>query len=116
MKGLLILLAVTLAIVAQAQKIIPLEQVGKHIGESVTIKSKITGVRYVPSAVIAPTFINLGGYYSRQTPTVVVWGDVRKKLGYAPEQKPYSEGWQKLAAEWKCFGENRRLLFQAPLS
>jgi hypothetical protein len=114
MKQLLILLALTLSFVAFAQKEIPLEEVANHIGDSVTVRSKIKGVRYVPSAVNSPTFINLGGPYPRQTLTIVIWGEVRKKLGYVPEQKPYSDGVAKVSGKIELFRGKPQIVIVRP--
>lgn len=114
MKQLLILLAVTLSFAAHAQKEILLEDVSKHIGDSVIIRSKIKGVRYAPSALNAPTFINLGGPYPRQTLTIVIWGEVRKKLGYAPENKPYSEGMANVSGKIELYGGKPEIIISDP--
>ena len=39
-----------------------------------------------------PTFINIGGKYPDQLLTIVIWGNIREKLGYAPEDKKYTGG------------------------
>jgi DNA/RNA endonuclease YhcR with UshA esterase domain len=58
----------------------------------VTVKGKIFNVRYLQSAKNTPTFINVGAAFPNQLLTIVIWGEVRKKLGYAPEEKPYANG------------------------
>src|SRR5690349_16248610 len=92
MKQLLTLLFACFSVIAQAQKEIKLEDLGSHIDDSVTVKGIISGVRYLEAARNTPTFINVGGAYPSQKLTIVIWGDVRKKLTYKPEVKPYSSG------------------------
>ena len=91
MKQLLPLLLL-FSIVAQAQKEIKLEELLGHIGDSVTVKGLISGVRYLEAAKNTPTFINVGGTYPAQKLTIVIWREVRKKFTYKPEEKPYSTG------------------------
>lgn len=66
---------------------IPAADAGKHIGDSVTICGKIMGARYLESAKNQPTFLNVDGAYPNQALTIVIWEDVRKQLGFKPEEK-----------------------------
>src|SRR5688500_3066901 len=92
MKQLLVILLLTATYTSWAQKEIKLEELSSHIGDSIKVKGKIYGVRYLQSAKNTPTFINVGGTFPNQLLTIVIWGDVRKKLGYAPEEKPFADG------------------------
>ena len=69
----------------QGQAIIKLEEVGKHVGDSVTVCGKVFSGRYLESASNTPTFINLGAAYPSQLLTIVIWGDVRKQFTGKPE-------------------------------
>ena len=89
MKFLVSLLLLTSFATTHAQQPIELSDIANHIGDSVKVRGKIFGVRYLEAANNTPTFINVGAAYPNQLLTVVVWGDVRKKLGYAPEDKKY---------------------------
>jgi hypothetical protein len=85
MKSLFVFLFTILAISAYAQTEIKLEDISKHVGDSVKVRGKIFGAKYLESAKNSPTFLNVGAAYPNQLLTIVIWGDVRKKLGYAPE-------------------------------
>ena len=92
MKYLLTMLLLAAGAITNAQTTIGLEDLASHIGDSVEVKGKIFGVKYLESARNAPTFINVGGAYPNQLLTVVIWGDVRKKLGFVPEDKKFLGG------------------------
>lgn len=68
-----------------SQTTIPLGDVSKHIGDSVTVCGKISGGRYLEQAKGTPTFLNLGQAFPNHTLTVVIWSDVRKQFETAPE-------------------------------
>ena len=63
-----------------AQTVIKLEEVSKHIGDSVTVCGMVDDLRYFESSRNSPTFLNIGGKYPNQLLTVVIWGDVRKQF------------------------------------
>jgi hypothetical protein len=55
-----------------SQTVIKLEEVSKHIGDSVTVCGKVSSVRFLETAKNSPTFINLGQVFpnhSRQLNT-----------------------------------------------
>lgn len=114
MRQLFYAFALFCSVTAQAQKEITLEEVKNHVSDSVTIRSKIKGVRYAPSAVNSPTFINLGSPYPRQLLTVVIWGEVRKKLGYAPENKPYCDGVARVSGKIESYGGKPEIIVSDP--
>jgi DNA/RNA endonuclease YhcR with UshA esterase domain len=87
MKFLLLLLLTVFFGNAQAQKEIKLEELKDHIGDSVKVQGRISSARYLESTNNTPTFINVGGVYPNQLLTIVIWGDVRKKMGYDPSDK-----------------------------
>ncbi len=62
----------------KAQTNIKLEEVGKHIGDSVTVCGKVSGMRYFENSSKQPTFLNIGDNYPNQQLTVVIWGETRK--------------------------------------
>lgn len=81
-------LGLTAGVMASAQvKTIPAAEAAKHVGDSVTICDKVYSARWLESAKNQPTFLNLGEAYPNQLLTVVIWEDVRKSLGYKPEEK-----------------------------
>ena len=62
----------------QAQTNIKLEEVSKHIGDSVTVCGKVSDMRYFEKSNKQPTFLNIGDQYPNQQLTVVIWGETRK--------------------------------------
>ena len=92
MKFLFSLLLTILSTSLYAQTEIKLEEEKDHVGATIKVKAKIFGVAYLKNAKNTPTFINLGAAYPNQLLTVVIWGDVRKKLDYSPEEKKYAQG------------------------
>lgn len=67
------------------QAIIPLENVSKHIGDSVAVCGKMSGGRFLEIAKNTPTFLNLGQPFPNHSLTIVIWNDVRKQFETAPE-------------------------------
>ena len=72
-----------------AQREVKLEEIGNYIGDSVQVKGFIKDVRFLESAKNSPTFISFGKPYPDQTLTVVIWGDIRKKIHYVPTEKDF---------------------------
>lgn len=68
-----------------AQDTIRIEDVSKHIGDSVTICSKIFGGIYMEKSKSQPTFLNMGAAYPNQLLTIVIWKDARKYFKKPPE-------------------------------
>jgi hypothetical protein len=62
---------------AFGQTAIRLEDVSTHIGDSVTVCGKVSGMRYFENSKDKPTFLNIGGKYPNQQLTVVIWETVR---------------------------------------
>ena len=69
----------------RAQTAIALEDVGKHVGDSVQVCGVIAGGIYLQKAENTPTFLNMGAKYPNQQLTIVIWADVRKQFTEAPE-------------------------------
>jgi hypothetical protein len=87
MKNVLVILAfLMISIVSFSQIEIKLEDVSKHIGDSVKVCGKVAGIRYMEQATNKPTLINLGAAYPNQLLTVVIWDDLRKQFEKAPEE------------------------------
>ena len=68
-----------------SQTEIKLEDVAKHIGDSVKVCGQVMGIRYLEQVNNKPTLINMGAGYPNQLLTVVIWDDVRKQFEKAPE-------------------------------
>lgn len=87
MRVISILIAVLLVSVASyTQTEIKLEDVSKHVGESVKVCGKVFSGRYLEQSNGSPTLLNIGAAYPNQLLTIVIWGDVRKQFEKAPEE------------------------------
>ncbi len=72
-----ILLSLFIVAAATAQTSIKLEDVSKHIGDSVTVCGKVAGMRYFENSKNKPTFLNIGANHPNQLLTVVIWETTR---------------------------------------
>ena len=61
------------------------DEASKHVGETVTICGKIFGGRFFETSKNCPTLLNMGAPYPSSPITIMIPGDIRTKLGYAPE-------------------------------
>lgn len=87
MKSLLSLAFILLlSLAAAAQKEIKLEDVGQHVGDSVSLTGKVAGGRFFPQGEGAPTLLNIGAAYPHQLLTVVIRGTARKDFPGVPEK------------------------------
>ena len=77
--------AIILAATAQAQKEISIDSLSKHVGDSVTVCTKIYGGVYLDRSKNTPTLLNAGGAYPNAPLTIVIWADARQKFKEAPE-------------------------------
>lgn len=84
MLSLLLMLALSSA--ALAQKEIPLQDVARHVGDSVTLTGKVYGGRFFPQGEGRPTLLNLGAPYPNQLLTVVIRGTARPQFSFVPEK------------------------------
>ncbi|MBL7700731.1 MAG: hypothetical protein JNM14_00655 [Ferruginibacter sp.] len=71
------LLSFFCTIAVSAQTSIKLEDVSKHIGDSVTVCGKVGGMRYFENSKNKPTFLNIGANHPNQLLTVVIWETTR---------------------------------------
>jgi hypothetical protein len=81
--GLFILL---FGIACFSQVEIKLEDVSKHVGDSVKVCGKVFSGRYLEQSKGSPTLLNMGAAYPNQLLTIVIWGDLRKEFSKAPEE------------------------------
>ena len=81
--SLAILLLCTIA--SKAQNTISIDEVQKHVGDSVKICTRIYGGIYLDRSQNKPTFLNAGAAYPNALLTLVIWGDVRSRFKEAPE-------------------------------
>ena len=63
--------------ISHAQTSIKLDEISKHIGDSVTVCGIVADMRYFERSRNKPTFLNIGDKYPKQQLTVVIWENVR---------------------------------------
>jgi len=85
-KATLLLIGLCCSIAAFCQTEIKLDDISKHVGDSVKVCAKIYGGIFLERAKDTPTFLNVGGAYPNNPLTVVIWGDVRKTFEEKPEE------------------------------
>lgn len=78
--------ALMIAGMVKAQTTIKLEDVNKHIEDSVTVCGIVDDMRYFENSKKQPTFLNIGGKFPNQLLTVVIWGDIRKQFTGSVEE------------------------------
>lgn len=71
---------------ATGQAKINLDDVSKHIGDSVIVCGKVVDMRYFETSRNQPTFLNIGAKYPDQKITVVIWGEIRKTFTIGIEE------------------------------
>jgi DNA/RNA endonuclease YhcR with UshA esterase domain len=64
---------------------VSIDSVSLHIGDSVTVCSKVFNSRYLERSVRQPTFLDLGADYPNSLLTVVIFGENREKFTGFPE-------------------------------
>jgi hypothetical protein len=88
MKRISILVVILfVAFLSHGQTKIKLEEIGKHIGDSVQVNGKIYSGRWLQGATGRPTLLNMGALYPNQLLTVVIWGKDRMGFDYAPDKE-----------------------------
>jgi hypothetical protein len=88
MKKIIFLLsACLLSVTIFGQLVIKAEDAIKHVGEKVTVCGKIFSGKFLESAQKQPTLLNMGDKYPNQPLTIVIWGNLRSKLSYKPEER-----------------------------
>src|SRR5882757_4022477 len=81
-----LVIAILFSFAAFAQTAIKLEDVGKHVGDSVKVCGKIYGGIFLDRSKDTPTFLNVGGAYPNNPLTIVIWADLRKEFEQKPEE------------------------------
>jgi hypothetical protein len=62
-----------------------LQDIAKHVGDSVNVCGKIFGGRYLQGIASKPTLLNVGAHYPNQLLTIVIYGSDRKNFEEIPE-------------------------------
>lgn len=63
--------------IANGQTSIRIDEISSHIGDSVIVCGKVSGMRYFENSKDKPTFLNIGAKYPNQQLTIVIWESVR---------------------------------------
>jgi micrococcal nuclease len=71
------LLSLFIVAAVAAQTNIKLEDVSKHIGDSVTVCGKVADMRYFENSKNKPTLLNIGAKHPNGLLTLVIWEDAR---------------------------------------
>ena len=61
----------------KAQTTIKLEEVSKHIGDSVTVCGKVADMRYFENSKNKPTLLNIGAKHPDELLTLIIWENAR---------------------------------------
>ena len=87
MKRAVIFLVISLfGATAFAQEAIRIEDAAKHVGDSVTICTKVFGGRYFENGNRQPTLLNAGAKYPDAPLTIVIFGENRAAFSNKPEE------------------------------
>ncbi len=84
-KGLAAIIGILLVFVTQAQKEVSIDSLNQHIGDSVTVCTRIYGGIFLDRSKGTPTLLNAGGAYPNAPLTIVIWADAREKFIAPPE-------------------------------
>ncbi len=71
------LFAIICHFAVKAQINIKLEDVAKHVGDSVTVCGKVADMRYFENSKNKPTLLNMGAKHPNALLTVVIWENTR---------------------------------------
>jgi DNA/RNA endonuclease YhcR with UshA esterase domain len=69
-----------------AQTKVPLEEVAKHVGETVTVHGKVFDGKYLDWSASKPTLLNIGAAFPNHLLTVAIADSNRSKFSYKPEE------------------------------
>ena len=84
-KGLIAVAILLLSVVVHRQQEIKMEDLNKHVGDSVTDCTKIYGGVFLDRSKDTPTLLNAGDKYPNAPLTVVIGPDARKQFKEKPE-------------------------------
>ena len=84
-KHLVVMVAMFVAINASAQQAIKIEDLSKHVGDSVTVCTKIYGGIFLERSNGTPTLLNAGAAYPNSPLTLLIRPDARGKFKEVPE-------------------------------
>ena len=83
-KLLLFVLVIISAKYSFCQTLTP-DEAAKHVGDKVKVCGKIFGGRFFETSNNAPTLLNMGAAFPASPITIVIYKELRTKMGYSPE-------------------------------
>lgn len=84
-KFIILIIALYITGKAGAQQTIPMTALNAHVGDSVTVCTKIYGGVYLEHSKGTPTLLNAGDSYPNNPLTILIWPDVRGLFKESPE-------------------------------
>lgn len=87
MKKIFTLLTFTFFYSSVNAQIFTAAQAAKKVGDSIKVCDKVNAGRFFKTLKDSPTLLNLGAAYPTSPLTIMIPGEVRIKMGYAPEQQ-----------------------------
>lgn len=81
----LLFISLIFTLATKAQTEIKIEDLSKHIGDSVTVCTKIYGGIFLERSNGTPTLLNAGGAYPNAPLTILIGPDARAKFKEPPE-------------------------------
>jgi|SRR6185312_11690854 len=81
----LLMPAIFFATFCRCQSKVSIDSLSFHIGDSITVCSKVFSARYLEQSNRQPTFLDLGADYPNNLLTVVIFGENRQKFTGFPE-------------------------------
>ena len=78
-------IVLTISLASKAQTEIKIEELNKHIGDSVTVCTKIYGGIFLERSKGTPTLLNAGGVYPNAPLTILIGPEARATFKEAPE-------------------------------
>jgi hypothetical protein len=85
MKYTLICYFLLSAVIGHSQTTIKLEEVSKHVGDSVTVCGKVASGRYTDQSSRKLTLLNVGAAFPNQVFTIVISNELRGQFETTPE-------------------------------
>ena len=73
------------SVAVHGQQEIKMDDLPKHVGDSVTVCTKIYGGIFLDRSKDTPTLLNAGDKYPNAPLTVVIWADARQMFKEKPE-------------------------------
>jgi hypothetical protein len=85
-KYVVALLCVCFTSFSAFSQVVKPEDAPQLIGKTVTVCGEIFSGRYLESSKTTPTLLNMGAAYPKQPLTIVIPQDVRRTMGFRPEE------------------------------